>query len=69
MNWTLKEIISDRYRTQSDFANAIKRPETVVSKVVRGRRALPAEERQRWADALGVDADRLFGEEASHGEA
>ena len=69
MNWVLKTRIIERFGTQADFAYAIRGAEAVVSKVVRGRRTLSAEERQRWAEVLEVDCKELFGMEANRGEA
>ena len=63
MNWVLKAKIVERFGTQSDFALALKGHESDVSRVVRGRRTLVAEERQRWADLLGADCTEIFGKE------
>ena len=69
MNWTLKTKIIERFGTQSDFAMALKGHEADVSRVIRGRRILTAEEQQRWAALLEADSTEIFGKEASHGEA
>ena len=69
MNWLLKTRIVDKYGTQSDFAQALRRPETVVSQVVRCRRTLNVNEQRRWADALEADVNSLFGKEPNHVEA
>ena len=66
MNWKLKEKITEKYGTQSDFAIVLKGHESDVSRVIRGRRSLTDEERQLWADLLEVDRAELFGEEADH---
>lgn len=60
MNWTLKAKIVERFGTQSDFAMAIKGHESDVSRVIRGRRTLNEEERQRWANLLGAESQELF---------
>lgn len=54
-NWLLKSLITARYGTQADFAQEIGRVQSFVSEVVRGRRELNAQERQRWARALEID--------------
>jgi hypothetical protein len=60
INWLLKIKIAERFKTQADFSYFIKRPETIVSKVIRGRYPLKDKEKQRWAGALGVDVNELF---------
>ena len=51
-----------KYGSQVDFAmqNAIE--ETVVSKVIRGRRQLSLEQQKKWADALGCKTEDVFPE-------
>ncbi len=60
MNRKLKAAIVQAYGTQSDFAQAMRCPEAVVSKVVRGRRSLDEEEQTRWAQALAASKEELF---------
>lgn len=67
MNWKLKEKIAEMYRTQSDFALALRSHESDVSRVIRGRRTLTKAERQRWADLLGADCKELWGRDVSNG--
>ena len=55
MNRKLKAKIVERFGTQSDFSAAINEDESNVSRVVRGRRTLPEENRKIWAKALGEE--------------
>jgi transcriptional regulator with XRE-family HTH domain len=61
MNRKLKAKIVEHFGTQADFAQAVKIDETVVSRVVRGRRILQAEIQKQWADALQTKTCELFG--------
>lgn len=69
MNWLLKTKIVERFGTQSDFALALRGHEADVSRVIRGRRTLTAEEQRRWADLLQADCTEIFGKETTHVEA
>jgi hypothetical protein len=62
MNRKLKARIIELYGTQADFSAEINEDETVISRVIRGRRALPPEERNRWAVALRTTPERIFSE-------
>jgi plasmid maintenance system antidote protein VapI len=66
MNKKLKSKIFERFGTQYDFSRAVDVHESVVSRVVQGRRTLTEIERQEWADLLEADSAELFGEEAEH---
>lgn len=61
MNRILKAKIIEIYRTQADFAAAIKVNESAVSRVVRGRRNLDSDSQKEWAQALGCKEGELFG--------
>jgi hypothetical protein len=61
-NRRLKGKIVEKFGTQVDFADAIKTDETLVSRIVRGRRALNPEARKAWAKALGCKPKDLFRE-------
>ncbi len=63
MNRFLKSKIIEKYGTQSDFAAAIQRCDSAVSRVVRGRVTLKTDDRALWAKALGASVDELFREE------
>jgi hypothetical protein len=60
MNWVLKMKIFEVYGTQADFAQGIKFDETLVSRVVRGRRQLKPPIQKVWADALKCRPKDLF---------
>lgn len=60
MNWSLKTRIVEKYGSQVDFAQTVKVSETLVSKIVRGRRQLPLEKQITWAKALGSTPKELF---------
>ncbi len=64
MNLRLKAKIVEHFGTQAAFADFIGEHEAVVSKVVRGRRSLGHESRQRWAKALECKPEELLLEEA-----
>ncbi len=59
MDNKLKAKIVERYGTQADFAVKIGVDESVVSRVLRGRRYLTPEAGAKWARALGVPKDQL----------
>lgn len=65
MNKRLKARIVEIYGTQTDFAIAIETHESVVSRVIRGRRILSQIERKRWAEALKCMPKNVFHEDAS----
>lgn len=56
----LKFAILEKFNCQADFAMHLRVHESDVSRVVRGRRSLPLEEKKRWAAALGRPVDELF---------
>ena len=63
INWPLKASIVEKFGTAADFSHVVKEPETVVSKVIRGRRTLSEDKKRKWAEALGVENyEALFGE-------
>ena len=51
----------EEHGSQFGFAQAIGEHETVVSKVIHGRRKLTTEKRKVWAKALGVKESDLKG--------
>jgi ribosome-binding protein aMBF1 (putative translation factor) len=69
MNSTLKIKIWERFKTQADFAQAIREHESDVSRVVHGRRVLPPEKQRVWAEALGCDVTELFNEDRAQAAA
>ena len=60
MNLELKAQIVRKYGSQANFAQAVKADETVISRVIRGRRPLKPEDREKWARALGRRPEELF---------
>jgi len=60
MNLRLKLAILQRFGSQAEFAGALGADDSKVSRVVRGRRDLPSEEKERWAKALCCKADSIF---------
>ena len=62
MNLDLKAMIVKRFGCQSDFAVVIKTDESIVSRVVRGRRQLSQDEQKRWASLLGCKPAEIFGD-------
>ena len=61
MNRKLKARIVEKFGTQADFAQVVKIDETIVSRVVRGRRILQAETQKQWAEVLQTPTCELFG--------
>ncbi len=59
-NILLKCKINEKYRFQIDFAKIINVDETVLSKVVRGRKELSHHEKNRWAKVLGCKVEEIF---------
>ena len=59
---TLRALIIERFRTQTDFALEAKVEPTRLSRIVRGYVKATAEERARVAELLGVDVETAFSE-------
>ena len=58
MNLKLKAKIIERYGSQVDFSEAIGIDETLISKVVRGRRTLSPEKQLDWmATKAGISVE------------
>jgi plasmid maintenance system antidote protein VapI len=62
MNKILKAKIIEKYGSQADFAQAIKTDETIISRIIRGRRTLDSETQHTWARVLGCNAEDIFNE-------
>ena len=60
MNKKLKARIIEKFGSQADFAQAIQVDETLVSRIVRGRRILASDVQKKWAKALGCKPKDLF---------
>jgi len=63
MNRKLKAKIVEHFGTQSDFAQAIGADETIISRIIRGRRMLSPEKQIIWAKALGCKPKDIFANE------
>ena len=59
-NLRLKGAIVMKYGSQATFASAIGVFEPIVSRVITGRHTLSADDREKWAKLLGVEANDLF---------
>ena len=62
MNLKLKGRIVEKFGSQFEFALVIRNHESLVSKVVRGRRVLDVMDRRRWAKALDCEPSEIFPE-------
>lgn len=60
MNKKLKSKIVLNFETQADFARVIKCDETIISRIIRGRRSLPVETQKKWADCLNCKPEDIF---------
>ena len=60
MNKMLKARIVEKYGNQFGFAVAAGIHESLVSKVIQGRRNLNGDEQYRWAKILGTDPNEIF---------
>ena len=64
MNKKLKAKIIEKYGTQADFAQTIKTDETIISRIIRGRRTLDPDKQFEWAQALGCKLKEIFADES-----
>lgn len=60
MNVVLKISILQKFPYQADFAKAVGVNETVLSRIVKGRREPTPEQKNKMARILEVPADELF---------
>ncbi len=56
---SLRARIIELFGTQADFASFIKADETLVSRIVNGRREIPESQRAAWAKALQTKDEEL----------
>jgi plasmid maintenance system antidote protein VapI len=63
MNKKLKAKIIEKFGTQAEFAQAIKTDETIISRIIRGRRTLDSDKQFIWAKALGCKPKDIFADE------
>jgi len=62
-NLQLKGRIYSIYGDQVTFSEMLRVPESLVSRVIWGRRSLPEPEKRRWAAALRCDVNEIFPQE------
>jgi len=60
MNKKLRLKIIERFDSQANFAQIIKTDESMISRVVRGRRVLSDKKMQEWANALTCEVSDVF---------
>ena len=60
MNIQLKFKILEKYPSQADFAQAVDCHESLVSRIIRGRRELDPAKQIAWAQALDSTPRELF---------
>lgn len=65
VNKKLKGKIYGEYGSQIDFAQEHGIDETYVSKIVMGRRQLPPEKQEQWAEWLDCRVEDIFKEAQS----
>jgi transcriptional regulator with XRE-family HTH domain len=63
MNKKLKAAIIMKYGSQADFAEAIDTDETIISRIIRGRRQLDSDKQSIWAKALECRLEDIFANE------
>ena len=61
INKRLKARIIEIHGSQTDFADELGVCESVVSRVIRGRRSLSREMQKAWAARLGCKVKDVFG--------
>lgn len=60
MNKKLKLKIIETFGTQADFSMAVGEHESNVTRVIRERRTLSDERKERWAKALNCKSKDIF---------
>ena len=60
MNLKLKFRIIEVFGNQANFAQKMGVQESLVSRVVRGRRSISKRDQKKWAKILREDVERLF---------
>jgi transcriptional regulator with XRE-family HTH domain len=63
MNLNLKIKIIETFKSQAEFANLVNVDESLVSRIIRGRRKLDPERQAVWAKALGCKPEDIFTDE------
>ena len=60
MNRKLKAKIIEHYGSQWHFAQAVKERESIVSRVIHGKRNLTDKKQAAWCRALKAETEELF---------
>jgi hypothetical protein len=60
VNRKLKSKIVEQFGTQADFAVSIEEDESLVSRIIRGRRHLDSDSQKAWARLLNCDVAEIF---------
>lgn len=60
MNRKLKSKIVEEFGCQANFAQAMRLDESVISRVVNGRRSLSTEDAKRWSRVLNCKRSLLL---------
>ena len=61
MNLALKFKILKKFSSQANFAQVVNADESMVSRIIRGRRILNPKMQLIWAKALDCDPKDIFG--------
>jgi hypothetical protein len=59
-NLNLLNKIQERFGSQAEFSMNIPEDETVISRVILGRRKLNSERQERWAEVLKCRVEEIF---------
>ncbi|MBU4186117.1 MAG: helix-turn-helix domain-containing protein [Proteobacteria bacterium] len=62
MNLELKAMVIKKFGSQAEFSMVINEDESTISRVIKGRRRLNDEQKNKWADALGCKPNEIFNE-------
>ena len=68
MNRKLKAKIVERFESQANFSQAIKTDESIISRVIRGRRELTPANKKLWCQALKCEPEDIFFNEVKSNE-
>jgi len=60
MNKKLKAKIVEIFESQANFSQVIKADETIISRVIRGRRELSLDDQKKWAEVLDCNPEDIF---------
>jgi len=60
MNRKLKAKIVERFESQANFSQVIETDESIISRVIRGRRVLSLDDQKKWGMALKCKPEEIF---------